>query len=161
MEFLPDIHILAKPDHFLCWLVSWQLFLVAQQQWTAVSLSSEICSYLAHSISHYGHFFESLHQLWGALAAIIIHPHSWYEEIIFSFELCDHTYQVKSCNRFLWKSPQRPLSRHFLATKNEKWKIEKLWAESRHFSFLAITWSVFIQINQTRFQMKVCIYNYQ
>ena len=107
--------------------------------------------------SHYGHFFDSLHQLWGALAAIIIHPHSWYEEIIFSFELCDHTYQVKSCNRFLWKSPQRPLSRHFLATKNEKWKIEKLWTESRHFSFLAITWSVFIQINQTRFQMKVLI----
>ena len=51
--------------------------------------------------AHYGHFFDSLHQLWGALAAIIIHPHSWYEEIIFSFELCDHTYQVKSCNRFL------------------------------------------------------------
>ena len=111
--------------------------------------------------THCGHFFNLLHQLWGALAAIIIHPHSWYEEIIFSFELCDHTYQVKSCNRFLWKSPQRPLSRHFLATKIEKWKIEKLWAESRHFSFLAITWSVFIQINQTRFQMKVLIYNYQ
>ena len=56
---------------------------------------------ISNSNAHCGHFLDLLRQLWEAVAAIPIHPQSCYEEIIFTFELCNHTHEVKSCIRFL------------------------------------------------------------